>query len=384
MIKMILILLLSFIFPPVILYVQSVSSKLKKINPIVLCYIIGLLIGNTGLMNESLQGSMDLTASVTAVLAIPLMLFSINLRDWKKLAGKAGLSMLLASLSVLIISFTAHLLFRSRIENSWEVAGLTIGVYTGGTPNLAAIRTALNIDLSRYIAIHTADMLWSAIYLILILSLGKRFLSPLLPGRNMEDVKKHHRQEMILVEKPWDRSVLQKKKILPLLRNLVITFAIVGSGVGLSMVVPENRSTLVAILSITTLALLVSFIRSVRETEFSFQLGEYFIYVFCIAAGALGNISELLASAPVMILFVGFVLFGSFLLHGILCRLSGVDGNTMMATSTSAICSPPFVPVVAVSLEAPELILPGITTGLIGYALGNYLGTLAAQLFSLI
>ena len=43
-------------------------------------------------------------------------------------------------------------------------------------------------------------------------------------------------------------------------------------------------------------------------------------------------------------------------------------------TSASAICSPPFVPVVAAALKNRAVIISGLTTGIIGYALGNYLG----------
>lgn len=50
----------------------------------------------------------------------------------------------------------------------------------------------------------------------------------------------------------------------------------------------------------------------------------------------------------------------------------------MIITSTSAIYSPPFVPVVAVALGNKEVIFAGITTGLIGYAAGNYLGVIIA------
>lgn len=383
MTKIILLSIIPVTFPPLFLYLQKRKPSFGKINPIIISYLIGIILGNTGIMNEATRSSMDTIASVSAILAIPLMLYSLNLRNFGKLAGKAGLSMLLASLSVTVLSFTAHLLFRESIEESWKLAGLTIGVYTGGTPNLAAIRVALGVNMSSFLAVHTADMLWSALYLLFILSFGKKWIAKLLPGRNLPLQDSLH-QEIHPEGKKWDRSVLSKAKMQPLLRNLGLALLVVAAGVGISALVPEDFSVLVTILVITTLSLGLSFLTPVRKTEFSFQLGEYFIYVFCIAAGALGDISELVKSAPQMILFVGFVLFGSFLLHILLCRITGVDGNTMMITSTSAICSPPFVPVVAVNLEASHLIIPGITTGLIGYALGNYLGSLAAHLFALI
>ena len=65
---------------------------------------------------------------------------------------------------------------------------------------------------------------------------------------------------------------------------------------------------------------------------------------------------------------------GSLLLHATLCKLAGVDSDTFMVTSVSAICSPPFVPMLVKALGNPGVLLSGMTTGIIGYALGNYIG----------
>jgi uncharacterized membrane protein len=51
-----------------------------------------------------------------------------------------------------------------------------------------------------------------------------------------------------------------------------------------------------------------------------------------------------------------------------------------MITSVAAVCSPPFVPMLARALDNPSTILSGMTTGIIGYALGNYLGISLALL----
>ena len=45
-----------------------------------------------------------------------------------------------------------------------------------------------------------------------------------------------------------------------------------------------------------------------------------------------------------------------------------------MITSVAAVASPPFVPLMARALRNPGAMLPGMTTGVIGYALGSYLG----------
>ena len=62
------------------------------------------------------------------------------------------------------------------------------------------------------------------------------------------------------------------------------------------------------------------------------------------------------------------------LLHALLCKFAKVDSDTMIVTSVSAICSPPFVPVAAAALNNNAVLVLGLTTGIIGYAVGNYLG----------
>jgi len=52
----------------------------------------------------------------------------------------------------------------------------------------------------------------------------------------------------------------------------------------------------------------------------------------------------------------------------------------VMVTSTALICSPPFVPMIAGALNNRRVILSGLTAGLIGYAIGNYLGILVGWL----
>ena len=55
----------------------------------------------------------------------------------------------------------------------------------------------------------------------------------------------------------------------------------------------------------------------------------------------------------------------------------------MIVTSVSLINSPPFVPMMTSAMNNRKVLVPGITVGIIGFAVGNYLGILASQLFGL-
>ena len=43
------------------------------------------------------------------------------------------------------------------------------GVYSGGTPNLASIKTALDVDPNTYILTHSYDIVLSAIFLFFVI-----------------------------------------------------------------------------------------------------------------------------------------------------------------------------------------------------------------------
>jgi len=372
--------LFAVLFPAGVIALRERGGIFNRLNPLITCYVVGILLGNTGLVSRDQFPALDMLSTVTVALSIPLMLFSIDLRSWRTAGKKALLSMLLAALSITLVAFVSQLVFRRGIPEAWKLSGLLIGVYTGGTPNLAAIRTALDVDMNLYLGVHTSDMILSAVYIFFVITVAKKLLSRFLPA--YAGVEEHWESDNKAASGSY-RSIFTRPVFLPLLGAFGLAVLIFAAGAGLSFLLPPESATMVVILVITTLSLGASFIPRIRNTKMTFQAGEYIILIFCLAVGAMGNFRELLHSAPRIFLFVALALFGSVLVHLLLCRIFRIDVDTMLITSTSAICSPPFVGVVAVSLNNRSLILPGITTGIIGYAAGNYLGILLAQLFHL-
>ena len=64
----------------------------------------------------------------------------------------------------------------------------------------------------------------------------------------------------------------------------------------------------------------------------------------------------------------------------ILAKIFKVDADTLVITSVALINSPLFVPMIAESMKNKKVIITGITIGVIGYAVGNYLGIIISQL----
>lgn len=365
------------LFPALALLARERLRFAANWSPLIVCYIAGLLAGNLGILPAGAAGTLDAVSTAAVAVSIPLLLFSVDIRKWRELSGKAGLAFVLAAVSIVAVAAGIHLAFGKVVPESSKVAGMLVGLYTGGTPNLAAIKTALNVDLNVYIAVHTSDMVVSAVYLLAVMTIAKPVLSKFLPVKDWslaDSVSEVLGAELRLGD------YRSKKVALGTLAALGLAAVAVGLSFGFSLLFPESYQTMATILGITTLALAASLIPRVRALPKTFQTGEYVLYVFCVAVGAMGDFRLILNEAPIYLLYVTGALFGSFILHALLCAIFKIDVDTMLIVSTSAICSPPFVGVVAVSIKARKLIVPGITTGIIGYAVGNYLGIMLSRL----
>ncbi len=371
----VLLILIYLLLPICILYITWRSSIAARIGSVLLAYLAGLIIGNTGVLNENAAQIQDLMTTLTIPIALPLLLFSMNIRSWVSKIRGTFLSLLLGIVSLLIPVIGGFYIFRNHIDEAWKIAGLLTGVYTGGTPNLAAIKIALDVNEETYILTHTYDMFLSAVFLLFVMSVGQKVLLKFLrPYRKSEDVRQF---EHPVTEKPRRVAffnVLQRKTLLPLLGAFGLSVLIFAIGGGLSMLVPENTSMAVAILSITTLGIAASFIPAVNTIKRTFDFGMYFILIFSVVVASMADFSNFGIAQLHLLIYITICVFGSFIIHIILAKVFKVDADNVIIVSTALACSPPFVPVVASALKNKEIILSGLTVGIIGYAIGNYFG----------
>jgi len=249
---------------------------------------------------------------------------------------------------------------------------------------MAAIKTALDVDPTTYIIMHTYDTLISLVYIIFCITIAQKLLNRFLP--RFEKLK-----DCISVNEDGEtedihsyRNMLNAQVFKRLGIALILSFLILGTALGASGLFPKAYSTAITILLITSLGIGASFITKVRQIEKTYQLGMYFILIFCLVVGSMANIKDLIHINWILMSYISFCIFGTVVLHAIFCKIFKIDTDTFIITSISAICSPPFVPVVANALKNKQIILSGLTTGIIGYAIGNYLGISFAYIFKII
>jgi uncharacterized membrane protein len=372
--------------PAGVLWLCRKFPFLGKIGPVLVLYLIGLIIGNIGLMPGQLPEVQDIMSNATVPLAIPLMLFGCTFR--REGTRSQILALVTGMASVVMAVIIGYLIFGGHIDEGAKVGGMLTGVYTGGTINLAALKTMLNVNDNTYILINSYDILVSFLYLTFLLTIGIRLFRRFLPHDKTSLTSKDEeeiRKEIAKGEENPYKGIFTKEGMRQSGILLGVTILICAISGGIALVLPDGIFMTIFILMLTTLGIAASFIKKIHNMKYSYDIGMYFIYIFCIAVASMADLSKLdLAGGLNLLGYLLVAVFGSLLLQVIFAKIFKIDSDMMVIASVTFINSPPFVPMMAAAMKNKNVLVPGLSIGILGYAAGNYLGFLISELLKLL
>jgi uncharacterized membrane protein len=189
----------------------------------------------------------------------------------------------------------------------------------------------------------------------------RRFYPAAIPGEDDAGTEEEHQHPF------FERVPLST---LDLANLLAVGLALVLVAEWVGVLVPAIPS----VLWLTTFALAVGHLTPFRKPAGALQLGNLALNFFFVLIGIHSRVSEIL-SVGVEVFYYTALVVG---VHGLIVfgvgRLARMDVGSLAVASQAAIGGPSSALAVAVSREWRGLVLPGIIVGLLGYALGNYLG----------
>lgn len=384
-----LIVLFCLLTPLLVMWLTWRSRLLRKVGEIILAYVVGCLVGLSGILPEGSQDVLTVVASASIPLAIPLMLLSSDIRAWAHLApqfAKSTVSGIVGCIAAVTIGF---FLFGHGDPDNAKVGGMLTGLYTGGTANQASLKVALDIPDKTYLLSHTYSILVSAVYLIIVIVFGKRLLSLVLPPFKSADSEAES-QEMAIEDHSQELffGLFSRSNIPHLFKALAVTVGIVAIGAAVAFGVTRIIELIgveadvfmaVFILSISLIAIAAALSPKVRQIKRTYETGTFFILVFSIAVSSQVNTHMFEDIDADFFAFITVATLGALFMHVLINAVLRIDTDTTLVSSIALLCSPPFVPVMAGALGNKAVIGPGIAVGLIGYAIGTYVGFGVAQ-----
>ena len=377
------VILICLLSPLLILWLTYRYVALRRVGSIIIAYVIGCGLGLTGLIpdTEEMHAVQTGVASAAIPLAIPLLLFSSDLRSWMRLAPSFLKSTFFGLLGCALAIVAGFLICGTSDPQFFaNVGGMLTGLYTGGNANLASLKIALGVDDTTYILTSAYSTMMSAVYLFFVIICGKRVLRLFMPDFHDD---KNSQGDDVTIENHDDELFLglfRKDNLRDLGTALLLTVVIILVGAGIASLCPKSAFQSVFILTISLFSVLASLVGRVRRLERTFEAGTFFILIFSVAVASQVSLRTLTEVNPDLFLFVTIVTIGSLFFHVLLSALFRIDTDTTLVTSISLICSPPFAPVMGGALKNKAVIGPGIAVGLFGYAIGTYLGFAIAHL----
>jgi uncharacterized membrane protein len=381
----ILLLIFYFTAPAGILFICRKTKVFNKIGPVLTLYLLGVLVANIGIFpteavaHDKLMKFQNSISEVLVPLALPMMLFGCNFKRFS--LGKSMGAFALGVLSVVVFVLVGYFVFQNQLGNEGAIMGATLtGQYLGGAANLAAIKQMLGLSTENFVILSTCNLIVSFFYLMFLMGGGVKLARIIVGGRGNKE--QNVNLEEYTEDNPY-RDFGKKESLIQLGKVLFASVIVMGISVYIGTLCGGGGgiSMIALILSITTLSLLLTSWKEVRSWDKSYDAGMYLIYVFCLVMATMADLSTINWSQSLYILiFQAVIIFGSLALIVLLAKLFRIDADTAVITSNTLINSPICVPMIAATMRNKDVIVTGITNGLAGYAVGNYIGFLMFNL----
>ena len=364
-------------------------------------YAIGVVIANIPMPVEikTLQG---IIPTIMIPLAIPMMLFGCTFKT-SEISLQARL-VTSGVIAVCIAVVGGYLLFGSGIEQGAEIGGMLAGKCTGGTLNAAALKEGLRISDNTYMLITIYDIVICFFYFIFLLGGGIRLFRWFYGEKTKRDISAEDaeeiKREMAATKINPYKGLWSKEGFIQIGKVLATTIVVVVVAAGMSYLIgwifgadlanfmnEKKGGWFMApfILMLTTIGIGLSFYKPIQKFDRSYDLGMYLIYIFSLAIASMADLSNLKIAENLNIIgFLAFSIFVSLFIHAIICRFLKVKADSMVISSVAFINSPPFVPMISNAMKNRSALVTGISAGLIGYAVGNYLGIMIAKLLNIL
>jgi uncharacterized membrane protein len=340
----------------------------------VIAILVAITAANLGIIPHSAPAYGFVFSYIVPVL-IPLFLFQADLRKILFETTRTTMAFLLATVGTVAgVTLAALMLDLGGLGAAAElpmqqreaaIVGLFASTYIGGSVNYAALGeiTGLQRDASFFSAATAADNLFSAVYLgLLALMPGWKWLAARFVPHDHEAGEEAELGPVAVTAMSLTLSVAVALLIVSLGDWLV-------SALGLA----DWRYVLITGM---TLALATAVPNLADRLAGSFEVGVGLSFVFFAAIAAGADVVAMIEVAPMLTVLVlillsvhALVVFGI----GSLCKLSLPE---LIIASNAAILGATTAPALAATKGWKNLVTPGVLVGVLGYALGTFIGTL--------
>ena len=367
-----------------IVYIEKKNQSrfFEYLPAIVIIYFIVMLASTLGVWQktEAITATYKTIKSNLLPAMIFLMLLNADMREIFKLGHKMLLTFFLASISIAFGFIGMFTLFHTYFEpDAWKAFAALSGSWMGGTANMVAIQSALNLPDSAMGYTLLIDSIDYAIWVMILLALvpfAKKFNKWTKADTSIIDE----------VGKKLAQKEAQKKPI-----DFASLFFLLGISLFVSALAQYEASFLptTSFLTTTTWVIIIATFAGIlfamtplAKISGSSELANIMLYLIVALIASRANFSEL-SQAPLYI-FAGFIIIS---IHSIFmlffAKLFHLDLFSLGVASLANIGGVASAPILA-SAYSKALIPIGVLMAMLGYILGTFGGLMVGKILEMI
>ena len=353
--------------------------------------LIALVFSNIGIMSSSSPRTYSAVYSILLPVAVPMLLFTADMRRVVRQTGPVLRCFVLATMSTVVATVVAVVVFPLQgalgVENAWRIASALAARHIGGAVNYVAVNEALGIDASVQSAGLAADNLACAAYFATVFSLARRLpeAEQLEAGRtgaistddgeNNGESADADQEEEKDEEKEESSAIFIKRSA----TALAISVCIVKLG---RMIVAHFGWTGYLLPVVTAITVVLATLLP-RQSASLAAAGEgtakIILQVFFATVGAEASIASVVRKAPSLFGFCMLQLGCHLALLLSIGKLMKMKGPSLLIASNAAVGGPTTAGGMAASMRWRSLYVPAILCGTLGYSVATFVSILLGQ-----
>ena len=381
------------------IWLEQTYKWASKVSGAIIALIIAMAAANIGIIPTSCVLYDDIVWGVVVPLGIPLLLLQCNLSKIGKLTGKMLVVFLMGAIGTTVGAIVAFFALKGayvanggNINDLASVASMMTGSYIGGGVNFAAMASAQGLkgtDIAA--ATSVADnLLMAAYFFVLIFVAGMKWFRNKFSHPYIDEVESGAETDKTQAASFWSRKDISLKDIA---FNIAYAVAVVWAsniiaGMFTGMVPAEGRTAMQDFVAkffgsqyvwITTISVIVATFftkQIVEKMNGSQEIGTYLIYLFLFVIGVPANIMTVLNKSPLFFVLCFIMVAVNMLFCFIGAKMCKATLEDAIIASNANIGGPTTAAGMAISQGWSALVGPAMLVGVLGYVIGNYMGTL--------
>ena len=374
------------------IYLEQKYEWASRVSGAIIALVGAMVLSNLNIIPLDAP-TYDVVWGYAIPIAIPLLMFQCDIkRVWRE-SGRMLIIFLIGSVGTVVGAFLGFAMLGSRVPHLAEVAGTMTGSYIGGSVNLVAVSSSLEIPGEVMSATVVADNLLMALYFLALVAIpGIKFFREKFRHPYVDKVESQSAEDAATQAAAYWRG--KEISLKDIATSVAISIAIVTVsreiGAILGNIIPKSNTflallntlfssqyLLISTFTIILVSLMPNFFTKINGPQ---EIGTFLIYLFFVVIGVPASIMMIIQNAPLLLVFCFVMVAVNMLFSFVGGKLLNYSVEEIIIASNANIGGPTTAAAMAISKGWADLVGPAMLIGVFGYGIGTYLGLTVASM----